>query len=96
MAVALLIEIPGMTQAQSNAVFRDLNLGGRSPAGQVLHCEGVADDGLFRVVDVWESMATYEAFVQQRLMPLFQRHGVTGQPKVTTFEVHNMVFGDRP
>ena len=96
MAVALLIEVPGMTQAQSDAVLRDLDLGGRLPAGQLLHFEGAADDGVFRVVDVWVSMAAFEAFSRERILPLFQRHGVAGHPKITTFEVHNLLFGERP
>jgi hypothetical protein len=95
MAIVVLVEVPGMTQAQGDAVIRDLHLGGKSPTGQLLHVEGADDSGGFRVIDIWENLDAFNTFVQQRVMPLFQRHGVAGPPKITTFEAHNLLFGDR-
>ncbi|HLY29597.1 MAG TPA: hypothetical protein VKQ36_01090 [Ktedonobacterales bacterium] len=84
MAVAFLIEIPGMTQEQGAAVIRELSaeMGlaeGKSPAGQILHIEGPMEGGL-RVVDVWESQEAFNAFVGARLMPLLQKLGVAVPP----------------
>lgn len=75
MAVAFLIEIPGMTAEQGAAVIRELGL--TSPAaGQILHVEGPMEGG-FRVVDVWESQEAFDTFVGTRLAPAFQAVGLT-------------------
>jgi hypothetical protein len=76
MAIAFLIEIPGMTAEQSAAVLRELGLTDRPPAGQVLHIEGPMEGGGMRVVDVWESPEVFQTFVQEQLGPAFQRAGV--------------------
>ena len=75
MATAYLFEIPGITQDQGAAIIRELGLGGKPPAGQVLHVEGPMEGGL-RVVDVWESQEALDAFVRDRLMPAIQRLGI--------------------
>jgi hypothetical protein len=46
----------------------------------------VAVDDCFHVLDLWDSPAHFENFVQQRLMPSVQKVGVDGQPKVEIFE----------
>jgi alpha-beta hydrolase superfamily lysophospholipase len=46
----------------------------------------VAEDGL-RVVDVWESAAAFQAFVDTRLMPVVKQVGITAEPKVTVLPV---------
>lgn len=96
MAVVVVVEIPGMTQAQSDAMLQTTELAGTSPPGQLMHAEGTDEGGRFRVVDVWESMDAFQAFVQQRIMPEYQRLGVTSQPQITTFEAHHLIFGHRP
>ena len=90
MAVAFLIELPGMTQAQADAIVADLNLGGKPNPGQIFHVEGTLD-GVFQVVDVWESREALDAFMQSKLVALFQKHGITGQPTIRAFEAHNIL-----
>lgn len=75
MAMAFLIETPGMTAEQGAAVIRELGLTSPAP-GQVLHIEGPMEGG-FRVVDVWESQEAFNAFVGTRLAPAFQAVGLT-------------------
>jgi len=76
MALAFLIEVPDMTAEQSAVVLRELGLRDRPPAGQVLHIEGPMEGGGMRIVDVWESQAVFETFVQEQLGPAFQRAGL--------------------
>src|SRR3989440_1015158 len=45
MAIAYIIEIPGMNQEQSAAVLRELGLTNTPPAGQILHIEGPMEGG---------------------------------------------------
>jgi len=86
MAVCLVIEIPGGTLDQYDAVAQGLGepqLGD----GQISHVAGATDGG-FCVVDVWESRDHFDRFMQERLGEQLGRAGVP-EPKVTEFEVHN-------
>jgi hypothetical protein len=74
MAVWFSIDLP-MTPEQGDAVLRELGLTDRPAPGQLLHLESPTDGGI-RVVDVWESAEVFGQFVQQRLMPAFQRVGI--------------------
>lgn len=77
MATAYLIEIPDMNQEQSAAVLRELGLSTTPPPGQILHIEGPMEGGGTRVVDVWESQEVFDAFIRDRLVPAFQKAGVS-------------------
>ena len=74
MAMAFLIEVPGVSADQGAAIIREMGLSG-PPAGQVLHIEGPMDGGL-RVVDVWESQEAFDTFVATQLAPAVQRLGI--------------------
>ena len=74
MAIAFLIETPGITPEQGQALIKEMGLSA-PPPGQILHIEGPMDGGL-RVVDVWESQEAFEAFVSSRLAPACQRLGI--------------------
>jgi hypothetical protein len=53
------------------------------PAGAIAHVAWAADDGL-HVVDVWESAEDFEAFVNDRLMPVVRGElGITSDPQVS-------------
>jgi hypothetical protein len=80
MAIAYIIEIPGMNQEQSAAVLRELGLTNTPPSGQILHIEGPMEGGGTRVVDVWESQEVFDAFIRDRLQPAFERAGVSMPP----------------
>ena len=67
-------------------LLRDQGLG--APSGRLSHaCYGVGDN--LRVVDIYDSQESFEAF-GQTLVPLLVQHGIDmGQPVVE--EVHNFV-----
>ncbi|HEX6123038.1 MAG TPA: hypothetical protein VFY89_07755 [Ktedonobacterales bacterium] len=98
MATAYLIEVPGVTQEQGSAILRELGLS-TPPAGQILHLEGPMEGGL-RVVDVWESQAAFDRFIQERLVPAVQRAGATFpatlQPKLTWPVSHVLTWPATP
>lgn len=88
MAVFLIIEVPGATQEQYEAVVQGLGeptLG----EGQSSHVAGPSD-GSWCVVDVWESRDHFDRFVQERLGEQLQRAGLA-QPKITEVPVHREV-----
>ncbi len=87
MAIAMLFEVPGLTQEQYDAVVREVGL----PApGQIFHLGGPMEGG-WRVLEVWESQEAADPFYRERLGPALQKNaGITdAQPKV--FQVHNIV-----
>ncbi len=88
MAVVLIIEVPGATQEQYDAVVQGLGepeLG----EGQSSHMSGPSDGG-WCVVDVWESRDHFDRFVQERLGEQLQRAGLA-QPKITEVPVYREV-----
>jgi len=94
MAVGLIHEIPGGTQADYDAIVQEL-VGGKLSAlsdwpaeGILVHVAGPYDGG-WRVVDVWESEEALQAF-GEKLGPAIERAGVD-VPQPTTFPVHNFV-----
>jgi hypothetical protein len=57
------------------------------PDGAYFHVAYFAD-GAINVIDVWESPAHFERFMQERLGPGFQQVGITGEPDVSWHEAH--------
>jgi hypothetical protein len=78
------INIPGGTLEQYDEVRRALvePLG----EGQISHVAGATQDGIC-VVDVWESRAHFDRFMEQQLGEQLGRAEVP-QPQITEFEVH--------
>ena len=89
MATAMYLEWPGVTLAQYNRVMQVLELDTKPPAGGNFHVAGFTTDGL-RVLDIWDSQQTFETFQKDRLLPAVQKAGITTQPKVQFFPVHNI------
>lgn len=87
MAIGLLMEFPGVSQEQYDAVMEELDLGGRMPAGGISHAAGPTEDG-WRVVDVWESQEAFDAFFREKLGRAMQNAGVP-QPQLQTWVVYN-------
>jgi hypothetical protein len=60
------------------------------PDGAVFHVAWMGDDGL-HVVDVWESEEAFNAFAEQRLMPVVKGDvGIEGEPQVTFSAAHRI------
>ena len=89
MALAFVMEFPGTTQEQYDKVLEILQLGGKSPPGQIFHVAGPIE-GSWCVVDVWESQEAFDRFLQEKLGRAMQEAGVPPpQPKVVP--VHNIL-----
>jgi hypothetical protein len=72
-------------------VLADMNLGGVLPRGAVFHGAGRWGDG-WRVIDVWEDEAAFDAFAQERIGPISARHGFAA-PGVERIPLRNVVRG---
>jgi hypothetical protein len=69
--------------------MRELNLDASPPAGGLFHLAGPVPGG-WRVVDVWESEEAFRHFSEQRIKAAVQKVGITTQPRVDFFPVHNL------
>ena len=91
MALAITFKPVSMDIRRYDEVIRRLEAtGAGAPAGRLYHaCHGEGDD--LRVVDVWESMETFQRF-GQTLMPLLQELGIDpGKPEIRP--IHNILVG---
>ncbi len=66
MAVCLIFEGPGVTQAQYDQVRNEVAPGDHVPEGAILHIAGPTETG-WCVVEVWESEEALQRFSQEKL-----------------------------
>jgi hypothetical protein len=85
MAVALILDFPGGTKDQYDAVVEKMELGGRMAPGGLFHAAGSYEGG-WRVIDVWEEVSLFERFRDEKIMPLTQEMGMQ-PPQVRAIEV---------
>jgi hypothetical protein len=90
MAVAIVMDFPGATLDQYDAVIQSMGLvpGGPPPEGAISHFVTRTDDGI-RVVDVWETQEQFDKFAREQIGPQTQKAGIPGPPVMTVYEVHN-------
>ena len=72
-----------ISEAPSRATYEDaaahLGLAANPPAGLVLHTAGELQNGRVRIVDIWESEQSMQAFWPQRLRSAFEAAGIDPQ-----------------
>ena len=86
MTVALIIDLPGVTAEQYEAVTAEVT-GDGWPAEIIAHYAGPADGG-WKVVDVWQSREAFDSFAEEKLGPAMGQQGVA-PPNVTEIQLHN-------
>jgi hypothetical protein len=95
MAICLIVENPGQSQAQAEQVLEHVrSTGPVPPEGARLMLAGPAHPG-WRVISVWDSEEARERFFAERLAPAYERAGLSLDGiKRTQFEVQTLVAGD--
>lgn len=86
MATVMLMHWPEVTKEQYEQVRADVKWETDGPKGAKYHVSWF-DNGL-HVLDVWDSQAHFENFVQHRLGPATAKIGITSQPNVQFGDVH--------
>jgi len=96
MAVAVIQEFPvdGENRGDTNydQVQEALGVSDNPPAGQLVHTAGFDEEaGVFRIFDVWESREAWDAFLNDRLMPIVRPLMEQGgrQPETRVYELHD-------
>jgi hypothetical protein len=86
MAIGMIFDVSGVTQAQYDQVRNEVMPGNRLPAGLLYHAAGPILNG-WRVIEIWESQEAAERFFQDQLGAALQRANIDVQPQ--RFEVVN-------
>ncbi|GAC1436129.1 MAG: hypothetical protein NVSMB51_06820 [Solirubrobacteraceae bacterium] len=89
MAIGEIIEAPITSAEQYDKVREHLGVSG-PPEGALLHIAGQAEDGKWRIVQIWESRDAAEAW-GAKVREAREALGIEGAPKITHFEVHNLI-----
>lgn len=87
MAVVLQAQAPGLGPTEYDALQQEANWENNPAPGAIFHVAWFDDEGL-KVVDVWETEAAWETFLNDRLMPAFNKFGVTERPPHTVTPAH--------
>jgi quinol monooxygenase YgiN len=77
---------------QYDQINEKLNAAGNPPDGLIIHTAAEVG-GRMRVVDVWESQAAFDKFVEERIRPVVAEvmgEG-GGSPDIEITELHNVV-----
>ena len=94
MAVVMIMHWPEVGRDQYEEARRKVNWEGEQPDGAVSHVAWFEGDG-FHVLDVWDSEADFNRFVEQRLMPVVKEIGIDGEPNVRFAPLHAQFIVER-
>lgn len=88
MAIGVIFDASGMTQAQYDQIHQDVSPDNQLPPGMLYHAAGPAEGG-YCVIETWESQEAAQQFAEQKLAQAMQRAGLNAQPKF--FQVGNIM-----
>ena len=88
MAIGLIFQAEGMTQAQYEQVKDTVAPGNTASPGLLYHAGGPSETG-WCVIEVWESQEILDRFFQEHLGAALQTAGITVQPQL--FQVTNIM-----
>ena len=88
MAIGLLFNARGVTQAQYDQVLNKLHPDKKTPPGMLFHVAGPMTDG-WRVMEVWESQEAADQYFQTTLAAGLKEAKIEVRPDV--FPVHNIM-----
>lgn len=88
MAVGIVFEGAGVSQAQYEQLHNELSPDNQPPPGLLYHAAGPSENG-FCVVEVWESQDVADQFFKEKLGQALQNAQINVQPKF--FQVVNIM-----
>jgi hypothetical protein len=96
MAIAFLMEAPGDAHPGAyDAVNEKMAIDSSPPPGLIIHTAGHAENGSWRIFDVWESQEALDKFNEERLMPALREvigDQADAQPPVSEiYELYNVM-----
>ncbi len=88
MAIVLVFEGAGVTQAQYDQVGKEVSPDNKPPKGMLYHVAAPMANG-WRVVEVWESQAAADKFFHEKLAQALRKANINVKPEVA--QVHNIM-----
>jgi hypothetical protein len=93
MAVVLRMLLTDVTPSVYGRLLEGLGLDASPPAGQALHLAEETPVGM-EVVELWQTSAAAEAYVENVLAPALGRLGERGELRYTLRQLHNLFAPD--
>ena len=102
MAVVMIQKQPEMFRTEMyDAVNAKMGTAENPPDGLITHTLGQGEDGVWRIVDVWESREAFERFASDRLRPalaeVMRENGMdpenAPEPEAITYETYDLMTG---
>ncbi len=92
--LAIVVNRTATVETQQNVVRRLRDGGQMPPAGLIFQVSSPADPG-YQVISVWDSLASFARFRDERLNPALEAAGVRPEHvTTTTFEATSYLAGD--
>jgi hypothetical protein len=98
MAVVMQMRWPGITVPEYEKARETVRWEEDRPAGAHAHVAWFDGDGVFHVLDVWDSPEDFQRFADERLMPGLASAGILegkAEPEVTFEPLHRHWSPDR-
>jgi len=92
MAVMAIFRSAKVDRAKYDAIMRELDLNDSPATGGLTHACAFDDQGI-HVVDVWESREDFEAFLKDRLLPVFAKLDIEVEPP-TVLDAYGLRVSD--
>ena len=89
MTVVTTIDVYDMPNSEYRAVLDRMGVELRPEPGIYLHITAQTDFGL-RVIEIWDSQAGFEEFVQRRMLPALEGLGIDRKTEITIRPLHNL------
>lgn len=86
MAIGLIMDGAGVTQAQYDQVRNEVAPDNKPLPGMISHAGGPTENG-WVVVEIWESQEALDKFFKEKLGQALQKANINIQPKI--FTVYN-------
>jgi hypothetical protein len=89
MAVLAIVNIPGGTPEQYEGVREAVGWESNPPQGLHFHAAAFGEDGVMRVVDVWETAEDMQNFHKSRLGEQMGKLGMP-EPQISIYPAYNV------
>ena|ERR1017187_6461691 len=86
-ATCIRIKFAGLGAAQFDEIEAAVGAREDEPEGLIFHSSGPVDDG-WSVLDYWETRTQFDSFIAERVLPALDEVGITAQPEITEYRVH--------
>ena len=89
MTVVTTIDVYDMPNSEYRAVLDRMGVEQQPESGIYQHITAQTDFG-YRVIEIWDSEAGFQEFVQRRMLPALKDLGIDRKTEITVTPLHNL------